>query len=642
LLHTKRLYRWHKQHHSVVATFALASEYASDVERLLSNELPVLLPVLLLGRVSFGTLLAWVAVRLLHSYAIHSGYELPWPLHAVLVQCSGAHAHHEIHHFRNIGNFGDSAFWDILMGTCYTEWAVAAGVGSNSPSSAGPRSQDVPEAGVSVAGRRRDSHSLTTPLAAVLMVAAAVAAHAWQHGRPVGQSDVPTLRRFSPTAESCINKGFVAVIGAGPAGLATAAKLLNARVPFVVLEKEAVAGYAWRTRYPRLHLHTVGPSSQLPGWPFPEHFPTYVSASDLAAYYDGYARTILAPHVLYNATVTAAAQTGEGWVLQVAHRSANGAIKRHRFVAAALVVATGQEGTPVLPAIKGLRSFRGKAMHSAAWRGGAEHAGKTSLVVGFGNSGAEIALDLWEQGAANVTVTVRSPINVMPRWLVAIYPHGLGLVRSLLYFERFLAPAWLSDILGSYVIYPLLYSDLPALGLPLSSGGVKSDLLRHHRAPLLDIGTIDLIRRGEIRVENRRIERLTKGGAVYCGAARPGEENVAASCEEVPYDIIIFATGFSKASTAAPHARFLPAELLPRLSTEWGQIESGREVVPTLWFTGFSDYVGRLAEMNWEAEAIAEAIAHDHVQPWDPEVAQSYAHLHRAVYTPAVCIGQSR
>ena len=92
------------------------------------------------------------------------------------------------------------------------------------------------------------------------------------------------------------------VIGAGPAGLATAARLLHASVPFVVLERAATAGASWRHRYHRLHLHTHSSYSALPYFPFPDHFPDFVSAQDLADYSEGVAAH-MSEHIRYGAEV---------------------------------------------------------------------------------------------------------------------------------------------------------------------------------------------------------------------------------------------------------------------------------------------------------------------------------------------------
>ena len=86
--------------------------------------------------------------------------------------------------------------------------------------------------------------------------------------------------------------------------------------------------------------------------------------------------------------------------------------------------------------------YKGALMHSAAWRGSEAYRGKRALVVGFGNSGSEIALDLWEHGA-NVSVLVRSPIHLVPRWLTNLW--GLGIRPRPL--ARYAMPVWLTDAL---------------------------------------------------------------------------------------------------------------------------------------------------------------------------------------------------
>jgi hypothetical protein len=449
-----------------------------------------------------------------------------------------------------------------------------------------------------------------------------------------------------------VNGSFVAVIGAGPAGLAVAAHLLDRRVPFVVIERAGAAGSSWRGRYSRLHLHTVPAASALPFWGFPSHFPTYVSAGDLAAYYDGYARTVLGDHVLYGATVTSAlppthaaprpgladrggSDGGDEWVVTVRRSDGADLVLRP----SAVVVATGQEGAPFEPPIPGARdgTFPGKVLHSAAWRGAETYRGQRALVVGFGNSGAEIAMDLWEHGALNVTVVARSPVNLMPRWFMERYPHGHALLRQL---ERWHTPAWLSDALARFIVYPLLYPDLEGLGLRLSAKGVKSSLLQDHRPPVLDIGIIDLVRRGEVKVQPRALASLgPSGDATFC-------DNIAMPprCSSAPFDVVVLATGYAKASrTSSPHAQFLPPAVLATLASAHGQIESGpvpKGPVPGdgLWFCGFSDHVGRLQEIAWEAPAIVSAIvAAGKATPWPTARAASYEELHLARFTPRVC-----
>ena len=96
----------------------------------------------------------------------------------------------------------------------------------------------------------------------------------------------------------------VLIVGAGPAGLSMAGRLhhLQSTSSYIVLEREE-PGAAWRSRYDRLHLHTVRQISALPYWGFPAGTPTFVSAKVLADYYSAYAQRL---RVRSHTTVTAA------------------------------------------------------------------------------------------------------------------------------------------------------------------------------------------------------------------------------------------------------------------------------------------------------------------------------------------------
>tara|TARA_B100000795_G_scaffold21573_1_gene14365 strand:- start:1028 stop:1765 length:738 start_codon:yes stop_codon:yes gene_type:complete len=205
----------------------------------------------------------------------------------------------------------------------------------------------------------------------------------------VGQSSSAAVLTAHNGSDACA-ASFVVVVGAGPAGLAVSARLLHAGIPFALLERSDTAGSSWRSRYDRLHLHTHRDSSALPFLAFPDYFPTYVSAHDLADYYSGYAR-LLGPHLHLRTAVVAVRRVGERWDVT----AEDGRVWR----ASALVVATGQEGTPHVPALAGLEQFGGTVLHSSRYRNGAPYRGARALVVGMGNSAAEISMDLHEHGA---------------------------------------------------------------------------------------------------------------------------------------------------------------------------------------------------------------------------------------------------
>jgi indole-3-pyruvate monooxygenase len=221
-------------------------------------------------------------------------------------------------------------------------------------------------------------------------------------------------------------------------------------------------------------------------------------------------------------------------------------------------------------------------------------------VVGFGNSGAEIALDMWEHDA-NVTILARSPTHVLPRWLANLPLLG----ARPFYLARHLTPLWLSDMLNRKIVMPLLMADLEAHGLRLRwDQGIKTAIFREHRPPMLDIGTLGLIRRGEVRVISAPISSLSRDGATFTDGS------------SARFDAIVLATGFDK--LGAPHSHILPAELLPHLPSPWGFVESGASpAAPGLFFSGFTDHSGRLAEIHEESADIARQIAAEHVRPFD-------------------------
>src|SRR5690606_32246266 len=95
----------------------------------------------------------------------------------------------------------------------------------------------------------------------------------------------------------------------------------------------------------------------------------------------------------------------------------------------ALVIATGYNRKPRIPSWPGQEGFDGTVLHSSAYRNGAAWRGRRALVVGSGNSGAEIAIDLWEHGA-KVDLCVRGPVHVTPRDLMGVPAQITGILLS--------------------------------------------------------------------------------------------------------------------------------------------------------------------------------------------------------------------
>jgi indole-3-pyruvate monooxygenase len=201
----------------------------------------------------------------------------------------------------------------------------------------------------------------------------------------------------------------VLIIGAGPAGLATAACLARRSVPFVVLEREDCAGSLWKKMtYDRLHLHLPRHYCELPLLPFPESYPQYPSRDQFVAYLDNYAKLF---HInpMCNTTVTSAefAAPLGSWIVTAQHGVSKLSCK---FTAKTLVVATGENGEAVVPFLSGQEEFAGKVIHAKDYRNGHNFKNQKVLVVGSGNTGMEISLDLANFGTLP-TLVARSPVN---------------------------------------------------------------------------------------------------------------------------------------------------------------------------------------------------------------------------------------
>jgi indole-3-pyruvate monooxygenase len=363
----------------------------------------------------------------------------------------------------------------------------------------------------------------------------------------------------------------VTIVGAGPAGLAVAACLKQRGVTALLLEASQAVGAAWRGHYDRLHLHTHKGGSALPGLAFPADHPRYPSREQVVAYLEGYARHFgLAP--AFGEAVGRVARVDDNWIVTTAKRQLS---TKH------VVVATGNTRVPVQPTWPGLDTFTGDVLHSSRYRNGALWAGKRVLVVGLGNSGGEIAIDLHEQGA-KPTVAVRSPVNVIPRELF-----GLPILLASALFRPL--PSRLADALGAPLLR-LSLGDITKLGLRRQPYGVMEQIARHGRVPLIDVGTLALVRDGNVKLAPG-VERFTATSAVFEGGAT------------APFDAVVLATGYRPALED-----FLPSA--PDLCDEHGFPRADGEVSPGLHLCGFRPSTrGMLKEIGIEARRTARRIA---------------------------------
>jgi cation diffusion facilitator CzcD-associated flavoprotein CzcO len=377
------------------------------------------------------------------------------------------------------------------------------------------------------------------------------------------------LRAMSAALEGAAAPALI--VGAGPAGLATAACLKRRGVDALVLEAGPSLATSWRNHYDRLHLHTMKEESHLPGVPFDEALPRYVSRADFVAYLEAYA-----------ARFSITPRTGEP-VRRIRAGEGGFAVESAKatYRARAVVVATGTNRLPNPAELPEQKSFRGTLLHSTSYRNGDAFAGKEVLVVGAGNSGAEIALDLAERGA-KPTLAVRTPVNVVPRELL-----GMPIQRTSIRLRK--APLKLADGIGRLAGW-LAFGNLTRLGFPRPALGPISTIRLHRRIPLIDVGTIAAIKQGKIAVKPG-VSSLTETGAVFADGS-------AAS-----FDAVVLATGFRAAL-----ADFLE---VPGVLAEDGTPRDwrGGDASPNLFFVGYDiDPTGQLRLLAARAEVVAAAI----------------------------------
>lgn len=345
------------------------------------------------------------------------------------------------------------------------------------------------------------------------------------------------------------------IIGAGPAGMAMAGRLAHQGLPFTVLEASEHIGFSWCNHYDRLHLHTVKEHSALPHLPYPDQYPTYVSRLEFVTYLNAYAERFNIKPLFHQKVVRIYRQPSDThWMVET---------QTDTFAAERVVVATGYNRTPNAPELPGQLDFRGVIWHSREYRNGAPFRHERVLVVGMGNTGAELALDLLEHEAVP-SISVRSPINFIRRDIFGRPAQNTAILLSKL-------PNWLCDLIAGYV-QKITVGDLSGYGLGTPAHPPSYDN-RLGKTPVIDIGTIDQIKAGNISVLPG-IERVNAKTVTFTDG------------RELPFDAIILATGYRPGL-----ADFLDKSLTNRILNERGYPKNlwfSEPALAGLYFLGFT------------------------------------------------------
>ncbi|WVZ83457.1 hypothetical protein U9M48_030603 [Paspalum notatum var. saurae] len=308
---------------------------------------------------------------------------------------------------------------------------------------------------------------------------------------------LPADRMDSLFSPRCMWVNGPIIVGAGPSGLAVAACLREQGVPYVMLERADCIASLWqKCTYDCLKLNSNKTFSQLPRMPFPDHYPEYPTRRQFIDYLEDYVAAFeIKPE--FNTTVRSARYDETSGLWHVGSTTTSGDVME--CIGRWLVVATGVNAETVVPDIPGLDGFEGNVTHVSDYKSGEAYRGQRVLVVGCGNSGMDVSLDLCDHGA-RPAIVVRD----------AVY-------REVLRKSTFELPMLLMRWLSLWLADKLMV---------LLAGKVEL------RTPALEHGALVRIHAGDIDVVPE-VKGFGKGGRVEFADGRV-----------LAFDAVVLATGY--------------------------------------------------------------------------------------------------
>jgi cation diffusion facilitator CzcD-associated flavoprotein CzcO len=364
------------------------------------------------------------------------------------------------------------------------------------------------------------------------------------------------------------DKADVIIVGAGAAGLATGACLKRQGIASVILEAGEAPGVTWRALYDRLHLHTIKRLSGLPGYPMPRRMARYPSRVEVAEYLAAYAKHFDL-RIETSCPATRARREGDRWIVTTSQGERSARV---------LVSATGIFRNPAEVSYPGQDEFAGAILNASVYKNAAPFTGQRVLVVGSGNTGAEIAVDLAEHGI-ETSVSIRAGTNVVPRDLLGVP------IQVLAHLMDSLPPA-MQRVVGPAMLRRSAKRQRRA-GVPRAAAAAgQSD-----RVPIIGLAFLDEVKRGRITLPGA-IAAFTPTGVRFADGS------------EVAYDTVILATGYR------PALDYL-ADAVPLDATGRPHVDGVRALdAPDLYFVALHMSIrGTLFLISREVPEVARQIA---------------------------------
>ncbi len=385
----------------------------------------------------------------------------------------------------------------------------------------------------------------------------------------------------------------VLIIGAGQSGLSLGARLGQLDVDTLIIERNARVGDNWRQRYHSLALHNPVWANHMAYLPFPETWPTFLPKDKVGDWLESYAVSMELNVWTSSRLLSCEFDDHAGnWRVELDSPAGGGA---RTLRPTHVVLATGAlSGSPRVPSLPGLEDYDGVVLHSSEFTSGAAYAGQRAIVFGTGNSGHDVAQDLYSNGAAAVTLAQRSSTTVVSldpssNLLYALYAEGP--VEDI---DLVAAARPLPVMIGNYQRFTEVCSELDRELLDgLSSVGFETDFgvdntgfhmkyLTTGGGYYIDVGCAGLIAAGKIDVVHARdMKEFTQTGLLMSDG------------DVIEADVVVLATGYEE--LAASVRRMFGDSVADRVGPIWGLNEQGflrnmwtRTGQPNFWVMGGS------------------------------------------------------
>jgi putative flavoprotein involved in K+ transport len=393
-----------------------------------------------------------------------------------------------------------------------------------------------------------------------------------EHGVHQGRSTWLERRLEEEEALGFTRQPYTVIIGGGQGGLALGARLRRLGVPTIIVEKNARAGDSWRRRYKSLCLHDPVWYDHMPYLPFPDDWPVYSPKDKIGDWLEMYAR-VMELNVWTSSEVTGARYDEDAGTWEVVVDRQGQSIT---LAPTQLVLATGMSGIPNVIDVPGAAQFRGTIHHSSEHRGGEGYRGRNCVVIGSNNSAHDICADLWEHGAASVTMVQRSSTHVSTS--DSLFKFGTSKLYSEEALERGITTRK-ADLINASVPYAIMhdvlkpvmdamrkedadfYARLEAAGFLLDFGDDESGLfmkyVRRGSGYYIDVGASALVADGRIKLKSGvAVDHVTENAVVFNDGS------------ELPADLIVSATGYGSMNGWA--AKLISQEVADRVGKCWG------------------------------------------------------------------------